>query len=168
MTHILPIVVILASVVVTAVPWGLPGETTFILPFVTFLLVFMFSARRKSPFPAWLAFLAGLGTDVLTAGPLGYWAMLYTLGHALARFLALSTRSHSLIGLWFGFAAAAAAGGAAGWAVAALYYLRLIDWWPIALGTGIAVAICPFVALTMRRSLGLGHHRPLEAGGLTG
>lgn len=163
MVYVLPAIVIALAVVVAAVPWGLPGEATFILPFGTLLLVFLFSARRKSPVPAWVAFVAGLAADILTAGPLGYWALIYTVAHTMARFLAHSAPAETIFGVCVAFAFSAAIAGAVGWGVASLYYLRLIDWWPIALGTGTSVALSPLFAWMMRRSLTGDRYRPLEA-----
>ncbi len=156
---------IMFAVVASAVPWGLPGETTFILPFVTFLLVFLFAARPQQRVPVWLVFLAGLGTDVLTAGPLGYWAFIYTLGHTSSRILTRGQPFESLARLWLSFVPAAAAAAAAGWVLASLYYLRVIDWWPIALGTGCAIALFPLFAWRMRRSLAPGRYHGLAVGG---
>lgn len=156
---------LLAAVIVAAVPWGLPGETTFILPFLTLLLVFLFSSPRRTMMPAWLVFLAGLATDILTAGPLGYWAFLYTLCHALARSMAHRMPARSVAVLWLQFTLAAAISASAAWGLAALYYLRVIDWWPIALGAIAATLLCPFVALTLRRGLFAGARGPLAAEG---
>lgn len=155
---------VFAAVVVAAVPWGLPGEATFILPFFTLLLVFLFSAPRRKMIPAWLAFLAGIATDILTAGPLGYWAFLFTLCHALARLMAHKGPAQSIAALWLQFVIVAACAGVAGWSLASLYYLRIIDWWPIALGAAAAGLLCPFIGLLLRRGLGVGGNRALVPG----
>lgn len=162
MAAMFPTLVLFLAVVIGAVPWGLPGEATFIPPFVTFLLVFLFSAQRKYPLPAVVVFLAGLTTDVLTAGPLGYWAIVYLLGHVPARMARRRRAVHSLSGLWGVFIATTALAASAGWAIASLYYLRLIDWWPIALGALVAVALFPILASWRRRSLAMGRYRLLD------
>ena len=159
------VLVILAAVIVAAVPWGLPGETTFILPFITLLLVFVLSAHPKRPAPVWLVFLGGLVFDILTAGPLGYWAFLYTLGHTLAGLLVRRSPPTSVPGFWLRFALTVSLAGLAGWLLALLYYLRMIDWWPIMLGCAVAVAIFPIVALPLRRTFRLGRYQALAAGG---
>jgi rod shape-determining protein MreD len=156
---------ILAAVVVAAVPWGLPGQTTFILPFVTLLLVFLFSVHRNWMIPVWLVFAAGLATDVLTAGPLGYWAFIYTFCHAVARLIARKAPAETIIGLSLKYAVTASLAAAVGWGLASLYYLRMIDWWPIALGTMVSILLCPFGAWLLRRSLTLGRYHALTVAG---
>lgn len=148
--------VILVAVVIAAVPWGLPEEATFILPFLTLLLIFLFAAPQEKLIPAWLAFLAGLVTDILTAGPLGYWAFLCTLCFALARLMAQRVPAQSLAMLWLQFLLVSTLVAGAGWALASLYYLRPIDWWPIALGTMTAMLVCPAALLWFGRGLRVG------------
>lgn len=147
---------LLVAVVVAAVPWGLPEQATFILPFLTLLLVFAFSAPREKTIPAWLAFLAGLVTDILTAGPLGYWAFLFTLCHALTRLMAHRAPALSLVVLWLQFLLVATLVAGAGWALASAYYLRPIDGWPIAFATLVAMLACPALLWWLRRGLGFG------------
>ena len=152
---------IFLAVIVSAVPWGLPGETTFIFPFITFLLVFLFSLRQAQPVPPWLVFMAGLATDVLTAGPLGYWAFIYTLGHSFARAFTLKPPSQTVSGIWLAYALTACIVGCAGWLLASVYYVRVIDWWPIALGTLSSILLSPLFVWFMRKPLELGRYRGL-------
>ena len=162
MAAIYPTLLLFIAVVVAAVPWGLPGDVTFIPPFITFLLVFLFSAQRRYPLPPVLVFLAGLTADVLTAGPLGYWAIVYLLGHIPARLAMSGEAVDSLTGLWGVFIMTVIAAACAGWAIASIYYLRLIDWWPMTLGTLVAIVAFPIVAWIMRRWLAMGRYRVLE------
>lgn len=147
---------VLFAVVIAAAPWGLPEEATFVLPFLTLLLIFVFSATREKLIPAWLAFLAGLVTDILTAGPLGYWAFLYTLCFAAARLMAYRAPALSLMMLWLQFLLVSTLVAGAGWALASLYYLRPIDGWPMALGALAVMFACPAVLWWLRRGLGIG------------
>ena len=159
---------LLSAVVIATVPWGLPGEVTFVLPFMTLLLIFLFSVRREPPIPVWLVFLSGLATDILTAGPLGYWALLYTMTYTLGHFLFRSMSRRSLAGLWLAYATTAGIAASVGWAVASLYYLRIIDWWPIALGLLCSTALCPLAGWLMRRPLARGRHDDLSFRGVRG
>jgi len=150
MALIFPAFAIFLAVVIAAVPWGLPGQTTFVLPFITLLLVFLFAARRVDPAPSWLIFLAGLATDILTAGPLGYWALIYILTYTLARVLPGKSWTQTIGGLWLVFLAAAVIAGTSGWAIASLYYFRVIPWEPIALGIGAASVLFPLASWVTR------------------
>ena len=65
--------------------------------------------------------------------------MTYTLGRLLfARLL-----PGSLAKLWLSYAITASVVALAGWGIASIYYLRVIDWWPIVLGLLCSTAICP-------------------------
>lgn len=155
-------------VVVAAVPWGLPDQTTFILPFMTLLLVFLFSIRRRLRIPVWLVFLSGLATDVLTAGPVGYWALLYTMTYTLGRLLFARLSPGSIAGLWLAYAVTAGVVALVGWGVASIYYLRIIDWWPITLGLLCSAALCPLAAWVMRGPLSMGRGNDFSFRGLRG
>lgn len=148
---------IAGAVVVAAVPWGLPGDATFILPFVTLLLIFLFSVHPTQSLPVWIVFAAGIATDVLTAGPLGYWAFIYTLCYALSRYIAHFAPARSMVGLWAKYAGTALLAAGTGWVIASLYYVRLIDWWPIALGAAVSILLLPLFARPLRQSLSLDH-----------
>jgi len=152
---IFPTLVLLLGVVIAAVPWALPVAAGFVLPLQLIILVFALSLQRVHVLPTFSVFAAGLLMDVLTAGPLGYWAIIFLITHTLARFLARRTTSLSFIMLWAMFAATAATASMAGWALASLYFVRLIDWQPMLIGAGAAVALFPLIAWPLRRSLGL-------------
>ncbi|RMF07385.1 MAG: hypothetical protein D6773_03575 [Alphaproteobacteria bacterium] len=114
------------------------------------LLIFLFCAMPQRLVPPWLVFLAGLATDILTAGPAGYWAMIYLLTYTLARQFAGGRRLRGAAHIWLSFAATGALAGACAWAIASLYYFRLIEWQPIAFGVGAAVGLLPLAAWLVR------------------
>ena len=66
MTAALPALSVLFAVLATAVPWGLPGDATFILPLVVVMMVFCWRALPGTVLPPYLAMLLGL-LLVLTA-----------------------------------------------------------------------------------------------------
>lgn len=152
---IVPSLVLLLAVVVAAVPWALPVAAGFVLPLQLIVFVFALSFQREYVLPTLTVFAAGLLMDVLTAGPLGYWAIIFLITHSLARFIARRNRLISFTMLWIAFAATAATASMAGWALASLYFVRLIDWQPMLIGASAAVALFPLISWPMRRSLGL-------------
>jgi len=150
-----PSLVLLLAVVVAAVPWALPVAAGFVLPLQLIIFVFALSLQRKYELPTLTVFAAGLLMDVLTAGPLGYWAIIFLITHTLARFLARRTMPISFLMLWVAFAATAATASITGWALASLYFVRLIDWQPMLIVATAAVALFPLISWPLRRSLGL-------------
>ncbi|HET7211154.1 MAG TPA: rod shape-determining protein MreD, partial [Methyloceanibacter sp.] len=72
----MPALSVLLAVLATAVPWGLPADATFVPPMIVLTLVFCFRALPGTVFPLTLALLLGLLIDILSGGPLGFWALM--------------------------------------------------------------------------------------------
>jgi len=145
MTRFLPALSVLVAVVATAVPWGLPADATFILPLVVVMMVFCWRAIPGTALHPASAAGLGLLADILSGGPLGYWALMCliaaTVGHKPG-----SLREGRDIGVhWLIWAALVTVLGVFGWLLASLYYLRWIDWWPIGFGAVTSVVLFPFV-----------------------
>lgn len=152
---IVPSLVLFLAVVVAAVPWALPSRASFILPLLLIIIVYVLTLRRHAVLPGLSVFTAGLLMDILTAGPLGYWAIIFLLTHTLASLFSKRAARPGFGMLWLVFAATAVAASLSGWALASLYFVRMIDWQPMLIGGAVAVALFPLVAWPMRRSLGL-------------
>ena len=80
MNAALPALSVLFAVFATAVPWGLPADATFILPLVVVMMVFCWRVLPGSDLPPYVAMLLGLLTDVMSGGPLGFWALMALTG----------------------------------------------------------------------------------------
>jgi rod shape-determining protein MreD len=144
------------AIVVTAIPLGLPGDAAFALPLAAMMLVFIFSSFKLPPIRPWFVFLAGLVMDVLTAGPFGFWALVFLMAYCFGRAIAPYGPGLGPIGLWLAFIASACAIGACGWAVASLYFMRLLDPYPMGLGLAAVVLAYPFVAWALERLVRIG------------
>lgn len=152
---IVPSLVLFLAVVVAAVPWVLPAAASFILPLLLIIFVFVLTIQHKRDLPTVSVFAAGLLMDVLTAGPLGYWAIIFLLTHTLANFYAKRAGTARFGKLWFAFAMTAVAASISGWVLASIYFVRVIDWQPMFIGGAVAIALFPLVAWPLRSSLGL-------------
>lgn len=151
---IVPSLVLFIAVVVAAVPWVLPSRASFVLPLLLIVVVFVLTLRRGRRLPGVSVFAAGLLMDVLTAGPLGYWAIVFLLTHTIAASYARLAGRGGFGALWLVFAATAVTTSVAGWVLASLYFVRIINWQPMLIGGAAAVALFPLVAWPMRRTLG--------------
>lgn len=152
---IVPSFVLFVAVVVAAVPWALPSKAIFILPLLLIILVFVLTLRRQRELPILSVFAAGLLMDILTAGPLGYWAIIFLLTHTLAALYAKRDAKPGFVMLWLVFALVTVVASSSGWALASLYFVRVIDWQPMLIGGAVSVVLFPLVAWPLRRSLGL-------------
>ena len=147
----MPSAVLLVAVVIAAVPWALPESAIFILPLLLIILVFVLTVQRGQELPSLSVFAGGLIMDVLTAGPLGYWAAIFLLTHTLAGLYRRRVKPRDFGGLWLSFAGTAVAASASGWGLASLYFVRVIDWQPMLIASVTAIALFPLVAWPMRR-----------------
>ena len=144
--HTFPKLAVAAVVGATAIPWGLPDNAVFALPLAAMMLVFLFSCLRGSELHPGFVFLTGLLTDILTAGPLGFWALVFLIAFRFGRGVAPFAPGLGTLGLWLAFALAAPVIAAIGWSVASLYFLRLLDPYPMGVGLAVVVMLFPFAA----------------------
>ena len=133
MKYLAPVASIALLTLLAVLPWGLPSEDRFFLPMMPVIAIHYWSLRQPESVPEWMIFLAGLALDVLTHGPLGYWALIYLLAFVLGLlsqpFGAGSQAAR--IGL---FAAALLVVAFAAWAVSSAYGFEIVDWRPYATG----------------------------------
>ncbi len=152
---VVPSLVLFLAVVIAAVPWVLPAEASFILPLLLIIVVFALTLQRKRQLPGVSVFAAGVLMDILTAGPLGYWAALFLLTYTIAVQYRLRAARWNFSTLWLVFSVTAIVAAAAGWVLASVYFVQIIDWRPMMIGALVTIAIFPLVTWPMRRSLGL-------------
>lgn len=152
---VVPSLVLFLAVVIAAVPWVLPAEASFILPLLLIIVVFALTLQRKRQLPGVSVFAAGVLMDILTAGPLGYWAALFLLTYTIAVQYRLRAGHRSFGALWLVFSVTAIVAAATGWVLASVYFVQIIDWRPMMIGSLVTIALFPLVTWPMRRSLGL-------------
>jgi len=133
------------AVVATAVPWGLPADATFILPLIVVMMVFCWRALPGITFSPVVAVLLILLTDMMSGGPLGYWALLVLMGSSAGGYARSLGAGREVGPLWLVWAGLAIALAVFGWLLASAFFLRWVDWWPIAVG---AAASMGLLALT--------------------
>lgn len=145
MNAMLPALSVLFAVFATAVPWGLPADATFILPLVMVMMVFCWRALPGTVLPPYVAMLLGLLTDIVSGGPLGFWALMALIGASAGALVPWLNDGQDRRRLWFVWTMVAALVACLGWLLASLYFLRWIDWWPIAFGALASLALFPVV-----------------------
>jgi rod shape-determining protein MreD len=160
MSTILPALSVLFAVFATAVPWGLPANATFILPLVVVMMVFCWRALPGVTLSPVVAMLLGLLTDIMSGGPLGFWALLVLIASSAGTYARIFGVDREMGPLWLIWTGLAAGLACFGWLLASAFFLRWVDWWPIAFGAAASVALFPVVLKGLlwieRGSLGLG------------
>jgi rod shape-determining protein MreD len=145
MNTVLPVLSVMFAVLATAVPWGLPADATFVLPLIVLMMVFCWRIIPGATLSPVSAMMLGLLTDVISAGPLGFWAALAlaaALAGGQAHYFSEGTR---LRPLWVFWSAVAAGLALLGWLLASTYYMRWIDGWPILFGAMTSILLFPVV-----------------------
>jgi rod shape-determining protein MreD len=145
MTKFLPALSVLFAVIATAVPWGLPADATFILPLVVVMMVFCWRAIPGAALPPATAAGLGLLADLMSGGPLGYWALMSLIGATVGGRAGSLGEGRDFVTHWFIWVVLVSLLGCFGWLLASLYYFRWIDWWPIAFGAMTSMALFPVV-----------------------
>ena len=115
---------------------GALGQHTSLGVVLPLAVVHAWTLWRPGCLPAIVVFCAGLLADALTAGPLGYWPLVYLSGLVLAHGTAARVPAPSMRTAWLLFAGFAFVCGVTAWTIASLYQFRLVGWqtllWPVA------------------------------------
>lgn len=145
MTKFLPALSVFFAVIATAVPWGLPADATFILPLVVVMMVFCWRAIPGADLHPGAAVGLGLLADLMSGGPLGYWALMCLIAATVGGSAGYLSETRAVGRLWLIWSMLSALLAGFGWLLASLYYFRWIDWWPIAFGAVVSVGLFPIV-----------------------
>lgn len=154
--YLFPLTSILLFTLVAALPWGLPTEDRFFPPFLPIVVIHFWGLRRPELVPEWFVFAAGLCLDILTHGPLGFWALVYLTAYALGVLSAPygdSGRFARVLLFLLGLAAVAFTA----WTVASIYFLEVADWRAFVRGTWLAAAAA-IVIVPVLHVLGVRQH----------
>lgn len=135
--YIVPLTSIILLTLIAALPWGLPSEDRFFLPFLPVIAIHYWGLRRPERVPEWFVFMAGLCLDTLTHGPLGYWALVYLAAYAFG-VLSQPFGNNSFLARTGLFVASLLAVAFTAWAAASLYFVEFADWMAFARGAGLA------------------------------
>jgi len=145
MSTILPALSVLLAVLATAVPWGLPADASFTLPLVVVMMVFCWRIMPDAVLPLTACMLLGLLTDVMSGGPLGFFALMALIAASIGGLLRFTLEPRDLAPLWLIWSVLALTLGLLGWLLGSLYFFRWIDWWPILFGTLASIMLFPIV-----------------------
>jgi len=164
----LPSLICFVVALAACLPWGAPLPVQFALPLLTMAVIFFWSVKRPDQLPSLIVFLIGLFTDLATAGPMGYWPLIFLLAAVIAGYgrerLALGG---DLIATTILYSVAVCAVSFVGWSLSSLFFLRAMPVRPLIEGGAIAIVAYPVIAyllLPVNRVVG----QAVQAGGFRG
>lgn len=146
---LMPVASVAALTIVAILPWGLPTVDRFVLPLLPVVAIYYWTLDRDAWLPEWSIFLAGLLLDVLTQGPLGYWALVYLVAYVIAvycsRFAVNTTAQRLAL-----FTGAIVSVTLFAWLAASAYFIAFLDAEPYGRGAGVAVLAAALITLLRR------------------
>ena len=145
---------------VSFLPFGLSDELLTLGPQLVLCVVFYWTLRAPGLLPPWSVFTLGIAFDLFSAGPLGFWGLVYLSVHAATLWARGLMRHRGFVVRWGGFLAVAAFGSVIAWALASIYFGTLLSIAPLAVSAAVTVAVYPALALMFRAVL---FRRPGEA-----
>lgn len=138
------------ATLLAAMPWGLPEEFRLLPPLLPFLVIHYWTMRDLQLVPEGLVFAAGIALDVLSGGPVGYWALIYLTGYALTLAISSVPLPENVVIRWLVLGFTLAVLSAAEVTLAALYFNAAADWTPPLFAALVATLIYPLVAAPLR------------------
>ena len=147
MLRVLPATTVCIAALLAVLPFGADEMVRYAVSFLPLMVVQYWSARRPQLVPVSLIFGVGLIIDVLTHGPVGYWALLALLAASVAPIEARLFGRSTAPGRALMYAVAMIAVAAVAWGVATIYTGAAVAGRPF-LGAAItAIALYPLMAL---------------------
>lgn len=138
--RLFPAAAIAVSVVLCALPWGFSPEFRMVLPLLPYVVIHRCVERFGDATPDWLVFLAGLATDVVGQGPLGFWCLIYLSGFTMIRSVTVE-RDHDAGARILLFVLTIATLVLMQWSAASIYYVRPVEMRPMVVSAFFALAI---------------------------
>jgi rod shape-determining protein MreD len=154
---VFPVVLTVLVLVLLATPMGLPGQAEM-QPAWALASVFFWSLFRPASLPAIAVFGIGVLLDLLAQGPLGVFALLLLVVHAVALRLRRFLTRQGFALVWLVFAVFAGAASAAEWGLVCALMWRMLPPWPAMFECAMAVGAYPMLAILLTRA-----HRTLAA-----
>jgi rod shape-determining protein MreD len=147
--NMVPLLSVALLTVIAALPFGLPSDVRFFMPLLPYTVIHYWAVRRPTLMPEWGVFLAGLVTDVLTHGPLGFWSLMFLIG-VVAVDATRDMPDWGALGRWGQFCGTLMILGLSEWLVASIYFVELADWKPMLLAVLIAALSYPAIGFALR------------------
>ena len=122
----LPFLVGVFCVLLSFVPVGMIFGTS-VMPAFGLMAVYYWAVTRPEVFPPYAILAVGLLFDLLSAGPIGLWALVYTVVYGVVVSQRLLFFGRTFFVFWIGFAGACLMAGVLAWGVGSIYFARILS-----------------------------------------
>jgi len=145
---LVPFGIAVALLFLSFLPVGIHDSMLTLGPQLLLCVVFYWAVRAPHMMPPASVFVLGIAIDLFSAGPLGFWALIYLATYALVSVIPYRFWRGGFVGCWMGFAIIAAVATALEWAFGSIFFGVLIPVKPLILGyLASAVIFAPLVLL---------------------
>jgi rod shape-determining protein MreD len=149
MLQLLPAMTLAIAALAAILPFGAGDTVRMCLSFVPVIVAQYWSVRRPRMVPLPLIFAIGLAIDILTHGPVGFWALMMLAAAGLARLEDAWTGTSTTAGRAAVFCIAMLVVAGLAWAVASIYTGAMIDGHPMLVAALVAIAAYPLFAIML-------------------
>jgi rod shape-determining protein MreD len=146
---LLPVVTVLFAALVAVLPWAGGENTRAVISFLPVILVHYWAARRPQFLPVSFVFLVGIGIDVMTNGPIGFWSLLALAAAALGHLETWRLAPSTAVSRATQYAVTMAAVGSLAWLTASLYSGATLATRPFVVAALAALVLYPAIAILM-------------------
>lgn len=149
LARVTPPITVVLFVLLCVMPWGLGQSFHFALPLLPFAAIHYWARTSPTLMPSTFVFAAGLSVDVLSYGPLGYWSLVYLMGLGLTAGVERVLPDTGPMSDYVNFCAVIAGLALIAWSCASIYFIRVIDWEPMASAAVMLALAYPLVRLLL-------------------
>lgn len=143
----LPFGIALIVAFISFLPLGAHGSVVTLGPQLVLCVVFHWALRAPHLLPPVAVFVLGLGIDLFSAGPLGFWGLVYLVAYALIAWRRETLGSRGFFMTWLAFSVVAGIVTGVAWALGSIYFGTLIGPEPLMISCGLTIAVYPLMAV---------------------
>lgn len=144
---IMPFGIALIVAFISFLPLGAHGSVVTLGPQLVLCVVFHWALRAPHLLPPVAVFVLGLGIDLFSAGPLGFWGLVYLIAYALIAWRRETLASRGFVMTWLAFAIVAGIVTAFAWALGSVYFGTLIGPEALIVSCALTIAVYPLMAV---------------------
>ena len=145
---LVPLAVAVVVLFLSFLPVGIDDSMLTLGPQLLLCVVFYWAVRAPHMMPPASVFLLGIAIDLFSAGPLGFWALIYLAAYAVVSVLPYKFCSGGFMRCLAGFAFIASVATVLEWAFGSLYFGVWVPIQPLAMGCLASIAVfAPMVLL---------------------
>ncbi len=142
-SSITPFSIALVVAFVSFLPLGASGSLLTLGPQLVLCVVFHWALRAPHLLPPVAVFVLGLAIDLFSAGPLGFWGLVYLSAYALVSWRRESLWTRGFFMTWIAFAVLAVIVTLLAWALGSVYFATLIAPEPLMISCALTIAVFP-------------------------